>query len=438
MQQRLHIDRLHNGSQIRFFAVKQSPRQKSIFARTLCLFDQIANGFYIVADGVTSRSHHGTLDGYPVGKSGKDIAHGYLVAVVHPEIGKLQRIHRIYFHLACSFAAKLHVLLICFATEPAGKTNQVVQRFVFFHLIPHGALHLARYLSQHTIGIHLDNIAVAQGDIPRIVAVHQVFVNIDDGLRLSGTKNADRAQTPDSVDSSRCVQRMESRSKRREGIRTRRHHLTHHVHTNGTHVSHRYGQESTRLRRIQIGVNRRKGIAQMCRCLIHPHSTQLYASQSRYGNMPVGSNGIPHVQFGIAPYIDDDLVARTQDIVGRRRHIHVRFEGEVMGGEKILPENAVLLWHQFLRSGSTRRYHHFRRPPCLLHETRRSGCGQFLSVAVSLFQTLELIHGDPFFCQFQVNLFLCHSGIAVVPYVLQYLFVAHLRKKRNRDAQKTR
>ncbi len=268
--------------------------------------------------------------------------------------------------------------------------------------------------------------------------MHQVVINIDYRRRLTGTKNTDRTQTPNSVDAACRIQCMKSRSKRRQRVGARRHHFTHHIHTDGTHISHRYGQKSTWLRRIQIGINRGKSIANMCRCLIHLHPAELNAPQPRHGDMSVGSNGVTHIQFGIAPYIDDHLIARPQNIVGRRRHIHVRLKSEVMGREKILPENAVFLRNQLFCPPPQGCHHHFRSPPRFLHDTRGGRCSQIPTAAILCFQALQLFHRNPFFRQFKVDLFLRHPGIAVVHHLPQNLFIAHLRKKRDRNTQKSR
>ena len=44
-----------------------------------------------------------------------------------------------------------------------------------------------------------------------------------------------------------------------------------------------------------------------------------------------------------APDVDDDLIARTQTVVGRSGEVHARLEGEVFGVEDVASEHFVFL-----------------------------------------------------------------------------------------------
>ncbi|KAF5037994.1 hypothetical protein DSECCO2_558860 [anaerobic digester metagenome] len=145
--------------------------------------------------------------------------------------------------------------------------------------------------------------------------------------------------------------------------------------------------------------------------------------------MPIGGNGIPDVQFRVAPHVDNDLVARTQYVIGRGRHVHVGGECEVLTGKEGLPVNAFRRGAFIFGGNGVFREAGLPAEHIVLEAFPRRSSGLALLVEVLVAQALYLRGGDSFLRHLSDDLLLRHAGIAVSLEFLNHLAVADLGKK---------
>ena len=119
---------------------------------------------------------------------------------------------------------------------------------------------------------------------------------------------------------------MEERGERRHGVGTRSTNLAHHIDLNAANGAERYLHLHGAI--AQALINRCERTAQTLGCLGNGKSAHIDRAEIRNKDLSVGSDGGLLGHLRIAPHVDDNLIASSQDIVIRRCEAQVRLEGK--------------------------------------------------------------------------------------------------------------
>ena len=129
---------------------------------------------------------------------------------------------------------------------------------------------------------------------------------------------------------------MEDRSECRHGVCTRHHHFTHHVHPDAACITQSHLNLVT-----LVSIYSAQFASQILFRVGNVHSVERNHSQSRDCDSTVRRNLLANGVLAGTPYIDDNLIARSQTVVLWSSHIHVRFESKIFVGEYIASEHLI-------------------------------------------------------------------------------------------------
>ena len=243
---------------------------------------------------------------------------------------------------------------------------------------------------------------------------------------------------------------MEDRSECRHGVCTRHHHFTHHVHPDAACISQSHLNLIT-----LIGIYSAQFASQILFRVSNVHSVERNHSQSRNCDSTVRRNLLTNGVFAGTPYIDDNLIARSQTVVLWSSHIHVRFESKILVGEYIASEHLIFRIYRSYRSailiqrhcygGRVVHYHstHNIITLSLLHvvfskvflsqSAIRISCFSTactrtnLSRLIHFLQSQDLVSAHSFGRKFHHQLLLALSLLCTFLYILNHLRVSHSR-----------
>ena len=184
-----------------------------------------------------------------------------------------------------------------------------------FHLIEHGALHLAGDVDKCLVGTDGDDVVILQADVAAELTVEQEVVDVDAGDELTATVDLDVAQCTDVVGTTSHVEGIVNGGEGRHGVSTGNFDFADDADSDGTRLAE--GQ-------VNLGtlIAWAEDTAQPGLGLTDGESAKLDDTNAVDGDGAVGRDGFCDALLRGSPDVDVDGIARAEAVVLRGGEIH--------------------------------------------------------------------------------------------------------------------
>ena len=228
-----------------------------------------------------------------------------------------------------------HGLLVSVASETARVFQQRSDRLVGLHLVEHRALHLTRHVHKTVVRTYNNHVVVGETHIARELSVEDIVVDVDGCYKTVVAIYLDVTERTDVVCAASHVESVEDGSESRECVGTRCLHLAHNVNNDSTCLTYRQLY-------LRTAVARAKRRAKASVSLINCKSANMYGAEAFDCYFAFRRHGTLLRLLRSTVDIDEDCIARTENIALRCSDVHVRLEREFLVVEDVASEHFLL------------------------------------------------------------------------------------------------
>ena len=210
-------------------------------------------------------------------------------------------------------AVNKYALAVGSRGETTCHCNKVGDSLARFGLVTHWATNIAVNLNAAFQRLNANHIAIAQRDIHCRVATKQEVIDVALYNYLARTQHLNVAKATNLTHATSCIERVEERCERREGIGAGISNLTYNIHLNTADIakSELNGGRAA----VNTGIDACQRTLDACVCFLHGVTREGDRAYSGDVDSALGGDCAGVVHLSIAPNINQHLIARAEHIV---------------------------------------------------------------------------------------------------------------------------